>query len=271
MRWKGRRQSTNVEDRRGKGGGFGGMFGGGSRGGGRRLRVGKRGGLGSLLLTIVLVMIFGKDVGLSLGGFLGGGLESVQTQQPRSYPQSQQSNAQQEEVVSFVKVIMAETEDTWGQLFAQAGKRYPVPKLVLFDGRTPTACGTGQAATGPFYCPADRQVYIDLSFMSELRRLGASGDFALAYVLAHEVGHHVQTILGVATYVHQQRMRLPKAQGNALQVKMELQADCYAGVWAHNTEKRRAILEQGDIQEGIDAAAAVGDDNISGGRLARRH
>jgi len=271
MRWKGRRKSTNVEDRRGTGGGFGGMFGGGARGG-RRIRSRRKGGIGSIIIMGLLFLFFGDKLGLSLGdvlsGSLGGG--SAQQQMPNQ-SQSRQPNAQQEEIVEFVKVVMAETEDTWGQLFANAGKRYRAPKLVLFDDRTPTACGTGQAAAGPFYCPGDQKVYIDLDFMAELQRMGASGDFALAYVLAHEVGHHVQTVLGVAEYVQNQKRRISKVQGNALQVRMELQADCYAGVWANHTENRRPILESGDIQEGIDAAAAVGDDRISGGRLSRKH
>jgi len=270
MRWKGRRQSSNVEDRRGAGG-FGGMFGGGTRGG-RRIRSRRKGGIGSLIVMGIIFLFFGDKLGLSLGDMLSGGLGggSPQYQAP-SQSQSKKSNAQQEEIVSFVKVVMAETEDTWGQLFANAGQRYRAPKLVLFDDRTPTACGTGQAASGPFYCPGDQKVYIDLDFMGELQRMGATGDFALAYVLAHEVGHHVQTLLGVAEYVQNQKRRISKVKGNALQVQMELQADCYAGVWANHTENRRPILENGDIQEGIDAAAAVGDDRISGGRLARKH
>lgn len=273
MRWKGRRQSTNVEDRRGMGG-FGGMFGGGVKGG-RRVRSRRKGGIGTLIIMALFVIFFGKNFGISLGDLMSGGLGEVVMEQP-SYPQQQQSprqssNPQEQEIVAFVKVIMAETEDTWGQIFASAGQRYRVPKLVLFDDRTPTACGTGRAAAGPFYCPGDQKVYIDLDFMAELRRLGASGDFALAYVLAHEVGHHVQTLQGIASYVQQQKSRLSRTKGNALQVKMELQADCYAGVWANNTEKRRAILEAGDIEEGINAAAAVGDDRISGGQLAPKH
>lgn len=269
MRWKGRRQSSNVEDRRGMGG-YDGMFGGGVQGG-RRVRRGKKRGIGSLIIMALVVLFFGERFGLNFGDIVGGGggFESAQTQVQRT--QQYQSPAQQEEVVSFVKVILAETEDTWAQIFARSGQRYRAPKLVLFDDRTPTACGTGQAASGPFYCPGDQKIYIDLDFMGELQRMGAQGDFAFAYVIAHEVGHHIQTVMGISEKVQRQKRSLSKTNGNALQVKMELQADCLAGLWANHTEQRNAILEVGDVQEGINAAAAVGDDRISGGRLSRKH
>ncbi|MGH1426450.1 MAG: KPN_02809 family neutral zinc metallopeptidase [Arenicella sp.] len=272
MRWKGRRQSSNVEDRRGMGG-FGGMFGGGVRGG-RRVRSRRKGGIGSLIFVAIIMLFFGKNLGLNfsdlLGGDLGGGAHSPSsgTYQQRA---STQSAAQQEEIVSFVKVVLAETEDTWAQIFAKSGQRYRPPSLVLFDNSTPTACGTGQAASGPFYCPGDQKIYIDLDFMGELQRMGAQGDFAFAYVIAHEVAHHIQTVMGISEKVQRQKRQSSKIQGNALQVKMELQADCLAGLWANHTERRNAILEPGDIEEGINAAAAVGDDRISGGRLSRKH
>ncbi len=269
MRWKGRRQSSNVEDRRGMGG-FGGMFGGGVRGG-RRVRSRRKGGIGSLIIMAIIVLFFGKNIGLNFGDILGGGgLEQV-IQQPQSAQRSPQSNAQQEEIVKFVKVVLAETEDTWTPIFARSGQRYRPPSLVLFDNSTPTACGTGKAASGPFYCPGDQKIYIDLDFMGELQRMGAQGDFAFAYVIAHEVGHHIQTLMGISEKVQRQKRQVSKIQGNAIQVKMELQADCLAGLWANHTEKRNAILEEGDIEEGINAAAAVGDDRISGGRLSRKH
>ena len=271
MRWKGRRQSSNVEDRRGMGG-YDGAFGGGVRGG-SRVRRGRKGGIGSLIIMALVVMFFGKNLGLNFSDFVGGGgLGSVvQSPQPSSAPRTAQSQAQQEEIVEFVKVILAETEDTWEQIFARSGQRYRAPKLVLFDDRTPTACGTGQAASGPFYCPGDQKIYIDLDFMGELQRMGAQGDFAFAYVIAHEVGHHIQTVMGISAKVQRQKRQISKTQANALQVKMELQADCLAGLWANHTERRNAILEEGDVQEGINAAAAVGDDRISGGRLSRNH
>ena len=272
MKWRGRRQSSNVEDRRGIGG-YGGMFGGGVRGG-RRVRYRKKGGIGSLIIMALFVFFFGDKVGINFANLLDGGLEQY-TQTTKSSSDSYQTQSrptgQQEELVSFVRVILAETEDTWAQIFAKAGQRYPAPKLVLFDDRTPTACGTGQAALGPFYCPADQKIYIDLDFMNELRKMGASGDFAFAYVIAHEIGHHVQTIMGISERIQRQKSRISQTEGNALQVKMELQADCLAGLWANHTEKRHAILESGDIEEGIQAAAAVGDDRISGGRLSRKH
>jgi len=267
MRWKGRRQSTNVEDRRGMGG-YGGMFGGGIRGG-RRVRSVRKGGIGSFIIMAIIFLVFGKNLGLNIGDFLGGGsLESVGQSPTQS---TQQSSDQQQEVVEFVKVILAETEDTWAQIFARSGQSYQPPKLVLFDNSTPTACGTGRAASGPFYCPADQKIYIDLDFMAELQRMGAQGDFAFAYVIAHEVGHHIQTVMGISERVQYQKRRISETQGNALQVKMELQADCLAGLWANHTERRNAILEPGDVEEGINAAAAVGDDRISGGRLSRKH
>jgi predicted metalloprotease len=179
-----------------------------------------------------------------------------------------QTNAQEEEIKDFLAVVLGDTEQVWGTLFQQAGFRYQPPKLVLYRDATPTACGTGQAAAGPFYCPGDHKLYLDLSFLSELKRMGASGDFALAYVIAHEVGHHIQTLEGTAQKVQAARARSSKVAGNRIQVAMELQADCYAGVWAHHAQNQRQILEQGDLEEGMQAAASVGDDHLQ--RMAGR-
>ncbi|MDX1548840.1 MAG: neutral zinc metallopeptidase, partial [Rhodothermales bacterium] len=169
---------------------------------------------------------------------------------------------------AFVSVVLASTEDVWTDRFAASGSRYREPTLVLFDRITPTACGTGSAATGPFYCPGDENVYLDLSFFRELQRLGASGDFAVAYVIAHEVGHHIQRITGVEQQVRALQQRSDQRTANQLSVRMELQADCYAGVWAHHADGEQNLLEAGDVQEGLDAAAAVGDDRLQ--RMAGR-
>jgi hypothetical protein len=168
-----------------------------------------------------------------------------------------------DELGQFVSVVLADTEDTWAALFEASGERYAPPVLVLFSDYVRSACGMGQSASGPFYCPLDQKVYIDLVFYRELRdRFRAPGDFAQAYVIAHEVGHHVQTLQGISQQVHEQRERLPEEQGNALSVRLELQADCYAGVWAHHADRARQILESGDVEEGLAAAAAIGDDRI---------
>ena len=265
MRWKNRRRSSNVEDRRGAGG-FGGMFGGGARSG-RRVS-GRRGmGGGSMIIIALIAIFFGKDLSGIFNLLMGGG---SLVQAPQQYQtQNQNSNHGEDEAAEFVKVILAETEDTWSQIFNQMGQRYIAPKLVLYTGLVRSACGTSSSSSGPFYCPGDSKIYIDLSFLDEMRRMGAQGDFAFAYVIAHEVGHHVQNIVGLADQVRRSQRSASKAQSNAIQVKMELQADCLAGVWTNHTENRNAILEQGDIQEGMNAAAAVGDDRISRGRLSR--
>jgi len=240
MRWRGRRQSSNVEDRRGQ----------------SSIR-GKRGVSGGAMILLVLAgLFFGKDVQNILSLFVSGDAPQIHVQK------SPQSTTQNDESAAFVKTILAETEDTWNQIFAESGTRYQAPKLVLYEGQVQTACGVGQAASGPFYCPGDYKIYIDLSFMNELKRMGAPGDFAFAYVIAHEVGHHIQNLIGVAKDIRQQQARTNKAGANALSVKMELQADCLAGIWINHTERRQAILEQGDIQEGFAAASAVGDDTI---------
>jgi len=252
MRWRGRRQSDNVVDRRGRGG-----FARGKRGAGG----------GAMILLILAGLFFGEEVKNILSLFVGAeSQQSVQQATPNA------NKTQNDEAAQFVGVVLAETEDTWNTVFAQMGRQYQPPKLVLYEGQVRSACGVSSSASGPFYCPGDYQVYIDLSFLSELRRMGAPGDFAFAYVIAHEVGHHVQNLVGVADQVRQQQARSTKSKANALSVRMELQADCLAGVWINHTENRSAILEDGDIQEGLDAAAAVGDDRImqQAGRAPRR-
>ena len=252
MRWKGRRKSGNIEDRRG-------TF---ARGG-----KGRRVGGGTAVIVVLAGLFFGPEVSDMLGLVLGD-RGAVQQQQQAQVPQTRQND----EAADFTAVILAETEDTWNTVFAQIGQQYQPPKLVLYEGRVQSACGVSSAASGPFYCPGDYQVYIDLSFLSELKRMGAQGDFAFAYVIAHEVGHHVQNLVGIAKQVRQQQARASKAQANALSVRLELQADCLAGVWINHTENRNAILEEGDIEEGLRAAAAVGDDTIMqrAGRAPRR-
>jgi predicted metalloprotease len=245
MRWEGNRESSNVEDARGGGGGgFGGF-------GGRSIGIG----------TIVVALVGGALLGvnpLTLLGILTGGGSPVATQQqgPAPAPPADDKSAK------FVATVLADTEDVWKTLFKQGGANYQDPKLVLFRGAVGTACGTGQSAMGPFYCPGDQKVYIDLNFYETLKtRLGAPGDFAQAYVIAHEVGHHVQAQLGITEQVERQRAR-GGAQANAASVRLELQADCFAGVWAHHAQNARQILEQGDVEEAMNAAAKIGDDAL---------
>jgi len=250
MRWRGRRQSRNVEDRRG-----------------RSMVRSKRGVSGGVAIVLILAgLFFGEDVQKMLSLFVGPQSQQTQQQAPRT------SRAQNDEAAQFVSTILAETEDTWNAVFALSGQRYQPPVLVLYENQVDSACGRNSSASGPFYCPGDYKIYIDLSFMNELGRMGAPGDFAFAYVIAHEVGHHIQNIVGIASDVRQQQARSSKAQANALSVKMELQADCFAGIWINHTEKRSAILEAGDIEEGMRAAEAVGDDTIMrrAGRAPRR-
>lgn len=241
MKWEGNRQSDNVEDRRGDGAP---ML------GGRSIGIG----------TIVVALIGGWVLGinpLTLLGVLSGGGSVVQAPVPAQAPPAHDTMAQ------FVSTVLADTEDVWGPIFQQGGGAYREPRLVLFRGAVPTACGTGQAAMGPFYCPGDQKVYIDLSFYDQLKnQLGAPGDFAQAYVIAHEVGHHVQHLLGISGQVEQMRGRVSQVAYNRLSVKLELQADCLAGVWAHHADQQRQILEQGDIEEAMNAAAKIGDDAL---------
>jgi len=263
MKWEGQRESDNVEDRRDGGGGFGGGGGGGG------LRVGGRGvGLGTVAIALVAGWIFGINpltvLGILGGGGGGGGM-------PEPAPQVQQQGPAKppaDPMGRFVATVLADTEDVWRAQFQAQGAQYQDPKLVLFRGATPTACGTGQTAMGPFYCPGDQKVYIDLAFYQTLRdKLGAPGDFAQAYVIAHEVGHHVQNLLGITAKLDAQRGRIPEARMNALSVRLELQADCLAGVWAHHAQRSRQILEQGDIEEALNAAAQIGDDKLTGGTV----
>jgi predicted metalloprotease len=248
MLWRGGRRSDNIEDRRGPGGGFG--------GGG--LRMG--GGIGGVGILIVIV------IGLFLGVDPSQLLQQIETGSPDTgYQQDQQSasidNSGTDEEKDFVSVVLADTEDTWTALFQNMGRRYVDPHLVLFTGQVQSACGFAETAMGPFYCPGDSKVYIDLGFYDELKqRLGAPGDFAQAYVIAHEVGHHVQHLLGITDKVDSLQ-GLSDSQANAVSVRVELQADCFAGVWAYHA-KERNIVEAGDIEEALNAAAAVGDDRL---------
>ena len=238
---RGRRQSSNIEDRRGM----------------RPVRTGVGISVGGVLILLVLSLF-----GINPLPFLG-----LATQQPQVQMQDTgqpyQESAQEAEYRELTSVVLADTEETWGALLPKYGVNYVEPKLVLYSGMTPSACGTGQAAMGPFYCPLDQKVYIDTTFFDDLAsRFGAPGDFAQAYVIAHEIGHHVQTITGTSEKVRAAQQRMSQADANALSVRMELQADCYAGVWAHNAARSRQLLEQGDIEEGLRAASAIGDDRI---------
>ena len=248
MRWRQGRRSENVDDLRG------------ARvpGGGLRL------GVGGLLGIVLVGWLLGADP-LTLLQILGGGTQTVQVPEPLPGGDPGGAGAPQpsDEMADFVSAILADTEDTWGPLFAAQGERYEPPRLVLFTDSVRSACGIGQSAMGPFYCPADARVYIDLGFYQDLRdRFQAPGDFAQAYVIAHEVGHHVQHLVGTSSQVERLRAGRSEADQNALSVRLELQADCYAGVWAHHANRARQLLEQGDVEEGLDAAAAIGDDRI---------
>lgn len=249
MRWQGGRRSRNIDDRRG--GGFGGGFGGS----GLRIPIGRAGAGGGIGLLVVLglMLFFGVDPGALLQG--GG---------PAQTPSLSRSGPSDDAAKDFMSVVLADTEDVWGGLFRAAGRTYEEPTLTLFSGAVESACGFAQSASGPFYCPADRKVYLDLSFFDDMgRQLGAPGDFAAAYVIAHEVGHHVQNLLGVLPQAHRLQQELGGTEANAISVRVELQADCYAGVWAHHTQTgRNIVLEAGDIEEGLNAAAAVGDDRL---------
>jgi predicted metalloprotease len=252
-----------------RGGGLGGMLGGGRRrGGGMRLPIGKKsgGGLIGIIVIVGITLLLGGDLGSILGQVSGGGGQPSYAPAPATGGATgvrQTGQAQQDELAEFVAVVLGDTEDTWHKIFKSEGATYREPNLVLFDGSVRSACGLGQSAMGPFYCPGDQKVYIDLSFFRDLRqRFKAPGDFAQAYVIAHEVGHHVQTLIGVSAKVQEAKRRMSKRDSNALQVKMELQADCFAGVWAHHADRARSILEAGDIDEALRAAAAIGDDRI---------
>jgi uncharacterized protein len=247
MKWEGQRQSDNVEDRRGQPGRLGGG------------RIGGRGvGVGTIVVALLAGWVFGINPLTVLGLLSGGGTEVSQAPQaPAAKPPPQDRQA------TFVSTVLASTEDVWTAQFRASGGTYQAPRLVLFRQATPTACGTGEAAMGPFYCPGDRKVYLDLEFFDTLRaRLGAPGDFAQAYVVAHEVGHHVQNLLGVTDKADALRRQGSRAQANAFSVRVELQADCLAGVWAHHSQQAKGWLEQGDVEEALNAASQIGDDNL---------
>ncbi len=265
MLWRGRRGSGNIVDRRGQGGGGrpsgfgtggGGLGGGGLGGGGGGFRIGGgRGGILGLIVVIAVAVFFGGGLDSFLGGDQGDGQQVSTTTGP--------GTAAGDDLKQFVSVVLADTEDVWHQVFKAQGLTYHEPKLVLFTGGTQSGCGFAQSAVGPFYCPEDQQVYLDLDFFQELsRRFGAPGDFAQAYVIAHEVGHHVQDELGILGKVDELRGRSSETDANALSVRLELQADCLAGVFAHFAGETKGILEPGDIQEALDAAAAIGDDQL---------
>jgi len=245
MRWEGGRRSTNIEDRRGLGAGTIGA-----------------GGIGTLLLVLAVSCLTGTNP-LALLNMVE---EVAPQQQTQSVPTGAPSNDPQAE---FIAVVLADTEETWGRVFSAAGRQYREPVLVLFEDSVRSACGSASSASGPFYCPGDQKVYLDLSFFRELdRRFGAPGDFAQAYVVAHEIGHHVQTLLGINRQVQEaQQGSGSRAGANALSVKLELQADCFAGVWGHHASKKQ-LLDSGDVDEGLSAAAAIGDDRLTGGRVS---
>jgi uncharacterized protein len=234
MKWQGRAGSGNIEDRRGMGLG---------------LPVG--GGVGGLVLLLLFSALTGRNP-----------IDIISSSSPESGSVGTSGVSDDDPQAKFVSVVLADTEETWGEVFRQRGSSYDAPTLVLFTDATQSACGVGQSAMGPFYCPNDQRVYLDLSFFRDLdQRFGAPGDFAQAYVVAHEVGHHVQTLLGLSSRVHAAREQASEREGNALSVRMELQADCYAGVWGHYAAQR-GLLEPGDAEEGLRAAAAIGDDRL---------
>lgn len=237
MRLGNQRSSSNIEDRRGSGGGGGGKIG----------------------IAGLIIVLIGAYYGVDLSGLVGGmQMPQMQQQQSRTVPAS----TEEEELARFSTQILATTEDAWGSYFHSRGRQYVPPKMVLYRGTTPTACGTGQSAMGPFYCPADQKVYLDLSFYDDMKnKLGAAGDAAFAYVIAHEVGHHVQNLTGIMAQVNRARQRGGEREANRLSVKLELQADCLAGVWANRAQEQR-LFETGDLEEAFNAAEAVGDDRL---------
>ncbi len=235
MRWKDKRRSHNVEDRRGR-------------------RVGKKSlGIGSLVIAAIMAYVFG-DSSLFFNQL------AQQTQQVTQTAPSKQNN----EAADFSTVILGSLEDTWKPIFKKANQPFEDPKLVLYSGQVQSACGLNSSAVGPFYCPNDKKIYLDLTFLNELKRLGASGDFAFAYVIAHEYGHHISNLIGSLPKVHQYQQRLNKRDANQLSILLELQADCFAGVWGHYANQKHRMLEPGDIAEGMQAAASVGDDALIG-------
>ncbi len=245
MRWEGRRQSGNIEDIRGRGPG--------------RRRGGMAIGGGTILLVLVGSVLLGQNP-LTLLNMIGG-MQSVSGPPANNRPVA--TSRPGDQLGKFASVVLADTEDTWKTLLPQMGRPYQDPRMVLFSGAVQSACGYNSSAVGPFYCPGDHKVYLDLQFFQELdRKLGAPGDFAQAYVIAHEVGHHIQNLLGIAKKVRSLQQRGSRAQANALSVRMELQADCFAGVWGHHAKRERNLIEPGDFEEGLRAAAAIGDDQL---------
>jgi len=255
MRWKNRTRSSNVEDRRGQ----------------QAMRIG--GGSSSLVMRLLPMLIsklglkgvLAIGAGLVVANMMGVDIPALLSGQvaATSTSSSASLSAQDQQRAEFTSVVLADTEETWHTVFAQLGKQYPEPKLVLFTGAVQSACGFAEAAMGPFYCPGDKQIYIDLSFYSDLQqRHGAPGDFAQAYVIAHEVGHHVQTVLGISQKIQNQKQQVSNADANQLSVRQELQADCFSGIWGYHADKARNLLEQGDIEEALVAAAAIGDDRL---------
>lgn len=241
MRWRGGRRSSNIEDRRGR-----------RSTGGRLLG----GGVGTIVLVLA-ALYFGVDPTFLIQGMQSTGGASSSGTRPTA------EDLQDDPMADMIAVVMADTEDVWNAIFAGQGRQYREPTLVLFSGATRSACGLGQAAMGPFYCPADEKAYIDLSFYEDMRtRFQAPGDFAQAYVIAHEVGHHVQNLLGISGRVRQMQQGLGTDEANQLSVRLELQADCLAGVWANRADKARNILESGDVEEALNAASAIGDDRL---------
>ncbi|GAB1543213.1 neutral zinc metallopeptidase [Scytonema sp. NUACC21] len=240
MRWEFGRRSTNVEDRRGN----------------RVSAPVVGGGIGAIVLSLIVAL---------LGGDPSAIWEQEQAPSDRSYPESPQTqgSATNDRLADFVSVVLADTEDTWNSLFRQMGRNYVEPKLVLYSGAVESACGYARAAVGPFYCPRDRKLYIDLSFYNDLKnKYQAPGDFAQAYVIAHEVGHHVQTLMGISDQVRAQQRQVSQVEANQLSVRQELQADCFAGIWAHHAQRSRQVLEAGDVEEALNAASSIGDDRL---------
>jgi uncharacterized protein len=251
MRWEDERQSDNVEDRRGEGGGFGG---GAMRRGGI--------GIGAIILTLVGGWLLGVNP-LEILGLIGGLDGGPAMQAPSPSVPGRHGVSPTDSGGRFVSTVLASTEDAWTEVFRQGGGQYRPPRMVMFTGATRTACGLGQSAAGPFYCPEDQTVYIDLGFFQMLQqRFKAPGDFAQAYVVAHEVGHHVQNLLGTMNKVQSQRQRVSERQFNRLSVRLELQADCYAGIWARRSQQAKGWLEEGDVEEGLNAASQIGDDTM---------
>ena len=246
MKMDGIEESENVEDRRGQNNGGGGLI------GGRHI------GIGAIVIALVGGWVLGVNPLTILSAISGGGAPTSQVQQSPS-----QATPANDPTTHFVKQVLKQTEGAWSDVFSKSGATYTKPTLVLFRGSTPTACGQGQTAMGPFYCPGDQKVYIDLDFYETLKRqLGAPGDFAQAYVIAHEVGHHVQNLLGISGKMDEMRGRVSKVEYNAMSVRLELQADCFAGVWAKHANESRQFLEQGDVEEAMNAAAKIGDDAL---------